>query len=52
MGKQCTSGRQAFPSFVDHQTCAHCGYAAGTCQLEASKSCKVCQAGLLRPGGS
>ena len=43
MVKQCASCRQAFPSFDDHQTCAHCRYAAGTCQIEASKRCQVCQ---------
>ena len=41
MGKQCSSCRQAFPSFDNHLTCAHCRYVAGTCQLDASNPCQA-----------
>ena len=43
MVKQCASYRQAFPSSDDHQTCADCRYAVGTCQLDVSNPCQACQ---------
>ena len=51
MVKQCTSCCQALPSFDDYQTCAHCRYASGTCQLDASSPCQACQGYSLNTWG-
>ena len=40
MTKQCANWHQ---SVDDHQNCANCRYAAGTCQLDALNPCQACK---------
>ena len=52
MGKHCASCRQAYPSFDDHLTCAHCRFAQGHADWMRQIPARHEKAGHQGPGGN